>query len=619
MRTESEIKIDIKKLEEELRNVQNSKMENETEDQRFINNMISESAIASKIDIYAHSLIAGEIQQGKTGSVISVSFKALKEGHNTAVCINNFKIDLKQIEGRFQNHCLTNNLPIDFYKKFVVLIDKKDVLESIMLFSTTPKIYIFIGNKTKIDTFNKLFGKHQPGATLYVIVDESDLFTQNLSKIELNELNQRSTSLLKTFKRAIGTCKITATPHAHFLMKEETELISKNVHIIEQSNNYIGYNHNNLIKIKNDNFFIGPNDEGWSDITLNNFLNLLINYRTHFEKNNDIPITIVNVSNETKSHTYIEKQIRKAFPDATTMIVNSGIIRTKYPDNHKFTNDDIIRLNKLKKQSVQDNMGNIQKDIQENIYKHKMVVIIACKQAGRGISFRSEVPNFNDISQIIYANSIIYSTSDPKCIDDISQGLKRVCGIFPNMGDKKIFIASNREIFDNIDKQTFLNEKMIEAIKNNPNKKVVEIMPYFKDNEIPTRKQYANSKGESKIYKLDNKNYLTEESYDIALESKMDDVDTTPFINKCKKWKKDNGSTTIISRFALSLNANTTYTKNEILQLYENAGYQQPSSALNSNTNPDSDGYNGGYFIKKIKNKYQIEPSYKNIWIEIFG
>ena len=58
-------------------------------------------------------LINGSVQSGKTKLIIDISIKIYKLGYDIIIFVNNFNMDLKQLETRFSNYLVENNCSKD--------------------------------------------------------------------------------------------------------------------------------------------------------------------------------------------------------------------------------------------------------------------------------------------------------------------------------------------------------------------------------------------------------------------------------------------------------------------------------------------------------------------------
>jgi hypothetical protein len=117
------------------------------------------------------------------------------------------------------------------------------------------------------------------------------------------------------------------------------------------------------------------------------------------------------------------------FPNVIVFLLNStGKFRSV--NIRDFTDDEDIlcEFNRKDNWSVQEYFNSIQLNFPTTPF-----ILIFGKMGGRGMSCRSEVDKFKDVSQIIYMNAFIYSCTRNKEADEMIQSAGRIFGRYPGI------------------------------------------------------------------------------------------------------------------------------------------------------------------------------------------
>lgn len=503
-------------------------------------------------------LINGSVQSGKTNIILNFALKSIKDGNDVVIFVNNYLMDLMQLRQRFEYLCRKENVDYSIVK----YIDKQinNPLDSIR-----PNIYVLLCNSKKVILFNSLYNYNQ--RKLITIIDESDLFNQDASKNEKDTLSNVSKNLLHIFDKSTSIMRVTATSFSHIFTSEINPIRSSEIYFLPTSENYISFGHEKFkciclfdtySKLLDSLQSESQESDSDSDLGIESetvfnkykvdlylgrgcvytsqqiklLYHILNSDRTYFESKNILPITIINISMTIENHVYIQTLVRNKFKDCTTILVNNGDVNMLYPENFKI-NDQYVEysvdtIQKAFKKIQNDNNSHKHKKAEDPItfynYNHKMVVVITCKQMGRGISTRSEHENFVNIvdTPIIYANSIIYGCSTSRTMDELIQAALRIGGIFPGYEQVDGFelrLHTTGNIIESITEQykwfDSIKNNIIEDQKNNLNSKLTELVTSL--TEKPLRKPISISKGKFHCEKINDVYECTEDKIKKAL------------------------------------------------------------------------------------------------------
>jgi hypothetical protein len=484
-------------------------------------------------------LINGLVQSGKTKIIIELAKKAQKTGYDVCILLNNFKMDLNQIKKRFD---MTEVESV----KYLNTISQRD-------FSIKPTIYVTLCNFKKVEKFNDLYENHKIKLKLMkidrkivTIIDESDIFNQDLEKNTLENLSKISNELKKTFKNSISNIKITATSYSHMYVEEIFPISSSDVYFINPDSSYISYGHEKFSVHEIDDLYLSLKKQEWSKVEVEYFIDILREIREYYTGYSILPITIVNVAISIKKHLYIKNIIKEHIPDSTLIVINEGSVTVS--DNIEFyTIQDALSYIKRKGTSVQ-------------------VIIITCKQMGRGISVRSEIPNFTDIKDIVYANSMIYCCSDTKSSDELIQSSLRISGKFPKWEtvegfELKLYTTEkiNKSLEEQIKWSSDIKQNIQESQESQEVKKLTELIVPLE--EKPIRKPISNSRGKFYCKKIGDSYECTKARITTKiLEEKTSDWKDMEWIERIVTVIKDHSkgipmTCDDISRIGISLNA----------------------------------------------------------------
>jgi hypothetical protein len=540
-------------------------------------------------------LCKGSIQSGKTSNIISLALYRMQDGYDVLIVSNLIK-DCKQVKKRFDDVFEMNQLDPDDY--IVNMYEDKNKLKH----TVTPYIYNINSHVSKLKKFINFYTA-QTYKKLYLIIDEADLYN---SQIDVEYTSQTRHNIIELIKMADGFCSFTATAYAYTHLDDVYPLKCKNMYFIPKSQYYVSLGSPNFrIIIMSQDLYI-KSGERWTRAKECMFEKIIKNEKEICK----VPITIVNVGIEIQAHNYIKNLILEKYPKYTVIMLNESSC-TMYHHNrvHSFN-------------MLQEALSKVQK----HINSHDYVFIISCKQLARGTSPRSEVVDFTNINQIVYATSIIYCCSDTKSTDEIEQNILRISGNFPRNLEEKFEIRAYTT--DKISKilkiQNHHNEKNEEKIKDpiNAEKLVTEvIVPIKSDKPIHmmvskttghfTQKEYE--KNGYKYYEV-TKNRIKIKEQKNKNTSDNDDEDISNIITQ--RLKKNND---IISKFCCNLDPNTSYTKDELQDIY-NVTIKELGIKLKDFSHfflhLFRKNKNGGYGIlfDKINNNYVIKNKYKKLW-----
>lgn len=492
------------------------------------------SEIVRNIKYSKNILINGSVQSGKTNLIIQLAFYSYELGYDVLILVNNFHMDLKQIEYRLNNYIIEHKKD-----KIVKILDKKIIPKSF----THRGIYVTLCNKSRVSAINN---NYKPTGDFITIVDESDIFNQNVDKIENNSLNGISKELITLFNKTKSIIRITATSFSHVFINDLFPLKNSDIYFTENGPNYISFGHEkfNVIpfedpaddqtiledddddedeeasaeaKVKDKiKLYLSAKKTSWTDQERAYFIKLIQEDREYFISKNIKPFIVVNVTPTIANHHYIKEVVQEHFYNVTVILVDEGLVKLSQIEQVKTLVEQVEQVENL---MYFDSIQECLTFVQTEIHKHDTIVMITCKQLGRGISTRSQKAYFKDISTILYANSMIYACSDTKSMDEIIQSSLRIGGQFP--GYEKIdgfelrLHTSNDIIYAMVEQFNWFNE-IIENIKNSPDNKVTEVIPSL--DKKPERKPISASRGKFICRKIGNSYECTLDKINISLK-----------------------------------------------------------------------------------------------------
>lgn len=484
-------------------------------------------------------LINGSVQSGKTNIIIQLAFKSYELGYDVIILVNNFYMDLKQIEYRINNFIVENKKD----KKTVCILNKKITNKSF----NKQAVYVSMCNSTRVAAINDFY---KPKREFVIIIDESDIFNQDSHKTANYSLNNVSFNLLTLFTKAKSIIRMTATSFSHIYVNDMFPLRTSDIYYTDNGPNYISFGHEKFKLIPFDRINEGTsdeqtsdevasaasNDEQTSDVRMylsrsevafsakneEHFIKIINEDIEYFSSVGILPFIVVNVSPTIANHNYLKDIVQENFAETTVVLVNEGTVKVYYPG----TDSEIREFD-----SIQDSLSYIQLEresvffpqvgtIYFSSFPHKSLVMITCKQLGRGISTRSQTLFFNDISNIIYATSIVFDCSEKKSLDEVIQGALRIGGQFPGyekINGFELRLHTSTEIINSIKNQMNWIDSIKESIlSDNKNLKVTEVItPLI---EKPERAPISKTRGTFVIKKVNDVYECTEDKINIATE-----------------------------------------------------------------------------------------------------
>ena len=337
-------------------------------------------------------------------------------------------------------------------------------------------------------------------------------------------------------------------------------------------------------------------------------------------------ICLVNVSHCIEPLEKAQKRIAESHPELSVIVYNSpGLVYQK--GSKKILGEDIDRENVSSFLQYLKNNGGVK--------KNSHIIILSGYMAGRGISFVSEDYKWHLTDEYLVMSK---SADEPELIQKV-----RLQGIYKD--NIPLTLYTTDDVQKDLLKATVRMEELTKACKDNIEsdcKKLLTEIPVMKEKftkrdmtknvTIKMNKVRQNTGWSTQIYQ--GKDFIPDDmlhSYGLAIssserdrfreENKYEEQDdlgvvdenlakTIDDINKIITGKK----TTKEAIFLSQINPYMEYTKEEILDMIKESGYQQPASIFSSFTNPNTKYAH--YMIEPSSNgrKWKIRDSLRVCW-----
>lgn len=513
-------------------------------------------------------LVIGSVQLGKTNKIIEDCNTFHNNGYIVLVLLNNYKMDLEQFCNRIKSKNIIKN---DFNKELISInLCNKSRLKRL---------------KLSIKDFKN---KNLEQKRIVLLLDESDLFNHSIDKIDkYNKVTKYLKLLLKYVDEFV--C-YTATPHTHTFLQDIYPIRSNNITYIPETEDYVSWS-SKKFKVKTiESLYLSQESSKWSKEQVKHFLDIIDKPRHR--------VLLVNVAINISNHYYIGDLIRRHDTNYTVLIINGGQVKamTTY---EVFTS--ISSALKYFKNSSK-------------------IILITCRQVGRGISIRTDVKDFKTNLQcasketFIYADAIIYDTSETKTTDAIIQNALRISGRFPMdiLNDPKFRLTLyTTKTLKNIIKTQLkwsnnIRANVIEDQKLQRESQIIELIKPL--DSKPLRKPFPSSRGKFVIKDIQGKWYTS----NTAAVADLENDSATGIYNDFKRWFKES-NTTGIAMFIKSIDPYKSYTMDEIVSLVESIGDINPNSFINNSKRPRK-GHGNGVLLIADGSKLKFNPDLLTIY-----
>ena len=577
-------------------------------------------------------VVKGFVQSGKTNFIISASALFNLVGKkNIVIIIRNSTDDELQLKTRMQHF---NN-------------EIKELTESSGDFlANSRNIFIEIGNSTRM---KKLSDKLKRSRKEYVLfVDEVDFMdsvdtktTEELSKLKLN---------------SYCTFGISATVMDPILKEEDTNLI-----ILSKPENYRGIESFQTKVLTNKNSVLTKkiSDPIADDLNLDGYLRSFATRDPYFVPiyNDYHPVdTLIRVSLALDPNRRLLSYIANQYPTIPCMFYSGGGSIELYLQNVTTP----IQLadgskSKIKKLQVENKLEElyglyhffnstspsyVKQWLYENggVTVYPRIITIAGSLASRCISYGAS--NFEQCkteNKLWWHLTEMYlcasSTMDQP---ELIQTAGRLCVSTPRGDNVPLTLYATKEVEKDLVKAYWLQEELIDRantereFSDNPMWKLIEDTPIYKG-KIPSKKRSMTKKVEYDLNKIsskddggyDVKEYRFENELNIEEEQKPKETSREKigqtrdldYTEKTRRWIRNvlRKGETLISIFLNQIDIEAIYTKDELIVLLGNSGFQQPRSFISSLI---SISKYGSYciFEKVDENRWKIFEDLKMAW-----
>jgi hypothetical protein len=212
---------------------------------------------------------------------------------------------------------------------------------------------------------------------------------------------------------------------------------------------------------------------------------------------------------------------------------------------------------------------------------------------------------------------------------ELMQTAGRLCVSTPRGDNVPLTLYATKEVEKDLVKAYWLQEELIERankeyqVSHNPLWKLIQDMPIYK-RKIPTKKRSLTKKVDYELNEISKKDdggydfgdYKFENEIESDEESKVDRVRSLDYVEETKRRIKNalkNGQT-YISIFLNQVDINASYTTDELLELLERSGFQQPRSYMISLTRISNYGFRR-IFDEAEDSKWKIFDDLKSSWL----
>lgn len=523
--------------------------------------------------------VKGHVQSGKTLFMIHATQYFIEQKISCAFILRNSFADREQLYNRLND--------IYPYPHIIKKVNGKPFSEKKQ---SIPHILFSLANSSNL---KKLTNKLSSSTVPYVLfIDEVDAVDFGSSvKMEF---------ILDLKQQAWCTFGISATI-MDTLFREN--ITPDHLLVLNVPQNYRGILNIKTVPFFSDDFlFSSKKNDNLSDIPeLCAFIDNYI-HTNHTDDTNDTnhtpKICLFNICRCIEPYYRLQTDLSHKYPNLTTLVYNGQGVTYKKGEEEwtkKITISQALQF------------------VKENKKDHHPLLIFSGDLAGRGISFVSEDYQWHLTDEVLI---VAESTDEPDLIQKI-----RLCGCYDD--DIPLTLYTTEKTINDLKKAFYRQEEYIsECLKYKENKKICRsiICDYpMSYSKFTTRKMtkdhvayplnkvkkntgwsYDLESYEHQEHKKDKKDKEKDEKKEEKeKEEKKEEKDNKDIIIKINK-KMTREQPTIESIFLSMLNVEMEYTTDELIDLLEKAGYQQPKSMFKVMTTPD----------KEIKNKKRYGTHY---------
>jgi hypothetical protein len=553
-------------------------------------------------------IIKGLVQSGKTEYMICLMIYMLLSGKSVVMVVRNIDDDRRQFSKRFN----------EFRKKYesyfpelneITLID--NVLKY-KKYDQTPKLYVILDNESNVHRMNQILVATM--SKYVTIFDEADFVDSGRG------IKSKQYDILKMRSSRIFFVSATIMD---MLMKEEG-ISGENLIFLKPSDSkyYKGIvNHKiNIVTIPHGNYVHSVTDDVFE--TNPYFNEFLENYKHQSVFLNHPRICLVNLSHCIEPLFKAQEIISNSHPELAVIVYNSpGLFYRKGDERicgeevgcHTFSS--FLQYLKDKKKSLSH------------------IIILSGYMAGRGISFVSDDYQWHLTDEYLVVSK---SADEPELIQKV-----RLQGIYKD--DIPLTLYTTQEARQDLLKAIHRMEELSQACKDVQDKECKTIL-----SEIPITEHKFTKRDMAKNVKIkmnkvkqeigwssqiyEGKDFMPDSSLDIygfsITHNEREEFREDKGYNEEDEKEKDNddkdnivetvnkilsGKKTKEAIFMSQLNPNVEYTKDEIIDILKESGYQQPKNMFSSITNP-STKYAHYIMEPTEKGRYKIRDVLQICW-----
>lgn len=577
-------------------------------------------------------IVKGFIQSGKTNFIITASALFNFVGDkNIAIITRNSTDEQAQLINRI----------VHFNSELRKVIDSKEG----DFFSKSENIFVEIGNASRIRTLIKKLKKKD-----YVLfIDEVDFMDTSDTKTV--------TELAKLKENAYCNFGISATIMDSILKTEETELI-----VLSKPENYRGIESFITKNLLNASSVLTKtiSDPIVEDTNLDEYLREFSVKSPYFVPlySDYHPIdTLIRVSKALDPNRRLLSYIATHYPSIPCMFYSgNGSIELYIPNITtpiKLSDGRRSKIDRLKTKNELEELDGVYhfftstspSCVKEWLYEnggvtvYPRIITLAGQLASRCISYgasnfekcKAENKLWWHLTEMYLSSSA--STDQP----ELMQTAGRLCVATPRGDNIPLTLYSTKEVEEDLIKAYWIQEELIDranteySMGSGPFWKLIQDIPIY-NSKIPSKKRSLTKKIEYELNRVHTKNdggydikcykfdKVDEEEKKVEVEVekriKLRDLD---YIEKTKRRIRETlrKGNTFISIFLNQIDINTTYKMNELLDLLENSGFQQPRNFIVSLTRVKTGNTKYGFLciFEDVGNgSWQIFDDIKSAW-----
>jgi hypothetical protein len=569
----------------------------------FENNPMIFEEMKDENPVDQFKLIVGHVQSGKSDVICGLAvYNILVQKRTTLVIVRNFTGDYQQLASKFQK---TEEKFTMFGIDILYGGDKNEMALSDAISGRTAKLIIIIANNTHGRTLNRVLQARKQckdSIKFDVVIDECDdlAYKKNADAKWISELDD----LLPFARQIFG---ITAT--AFDVMFMENKLQTDGIYRLKRPENYKGIDHI-ITKHMDTTTFIKKNGrrelseamvqlyDDISDVQFNE------SYEDDGQLYNHPNIVLHKTCTFTKDHELFLSEFRRIriLSDWVKIIYNGqGCILHHTSLENGYEGEPIV-IDGVEGTCVRGewtfikvSVGSVLEWIRNynpNAYITSNIVIMSGILSGRGINFVSS-PSYK-----WHLTHQILATSVTRSVSDLIQSI-RLFGRYND--DIPLTLYTPQNHINDLRKGIALHEQFIDgALNAEESEKMIEFYkktPVFSD-LVPKIKLSTKTK-----YQLNSVVRMVKSDGEVELRG----------IGRISNALHGSKST-MISRFLRDINPNVVYTTDELKTIARVAGYEQPSSIINSMTKIQST-YGYGCIFKSVENnKWKVREELIQEW-----